>query len=333
MTVDRPIIVVGCPRSGTTMLQLMLHAHGRIAIPPETRFLLTAYWQRSEFGDLGRAENRYRLARWIVDRPATRFTDLGLDGERIVREITAGPGTLGSALGVVFRAYARRFGKPRWGDKRPAYLQNLDVILRLFPNAQIINVVRDGRACVASLREMSWHSEDLYGTIAAWARAVDDARRAARRLDRSQWHQLRYEDLVADPHTVLSAVCDFLGEDYDPAMASPSALAEVAVPKFKTWHRRTHEPVTTQRVESWQQRLSAAEIAFCEAALGSRLREYGYELSGAPRPRRSELIRYGLRSVRHRLAPAKRASAQVASRIGLEPEVALAPTVTAPRKP
>src|SRR5919112_1630386 len=174
MTVDRPIFVVGCPRSGTTMVQLMLHAHPRIAIPPETRFLLTAYWERRRFGDLGRAEGRYALARWIVDRKQTRFADLGLDAEEIVREITAGPGT----LGTVFRGYARRFGKPRWGDKRPAYLQNLDVILRLFPDAQIVHVIRDGRACVASLKEMSWNREDLYGTVAAWARSVDDARRA-----------------------------------------------------------------------------------------------------------------------------------------------------------
>ena len=315
MAIERPIIVVGCPRSGTTMLQLMLHAHRRIAIPPETRFLLTAYWHRREFGDLADPSNRRRLARWIVDRPRTRFADLGLDGEQIVREITDGPGTLGSALGTIFRGYAQRFGKPRWGDKRPAYLRNLDVILRLFPDAQIINVVRDGRACVASLKEMSWHKEDIYGTVAAWARAVDDARRAARRLDRAQWHELRYEDLVADPHTVLAAVCAFLGEDYDPAMAEPSAVAGVAVPTFKTWHRRTHEPVTTQRVQSWQQRLTPAEIALCETALGSRLTACGYELTGAPRPRRSELIRYRTVAAPHRLAPAKRHLQRVSARI------------------
>jgi hypothetical protein len=34
MGADRPIFVLGCPRSGTTLLQLMLHAHPRIAIPP-----------------------------------------------------------------------------------------------------------------------------------------------------------------------------------------------------------------------------------------------------------------------------------------------------------
>ena len=330
MSGDRPIIVVGCPRSGTTMLQLMLHAHRRIAIPPETRFVLSAYWRRREFGNLDRPENRRRLARWIVDRAETRFVDLGLDSEEIVRQIIAGPGTLGSVLGAIFRQYALRFGKPRWGDKRPAYLQNLDVILRLFPDAQIINVVRDGRACVASLKEMSWHKEDIYGTVAAWARAVDDARRASRRLDRTQWHQLRYEDLVADPHAELAAICAFLGEDYDPAMAEPSSVAEVAVPKFKTWHQNTYKPVTTLRVQSWQQRLTPSEIALCEAALGSRLEACGYEVSGMLRPRRGELIRYTVRSARHQLAPAKRSLSRMSERILTED---VANTLATPRTP
>jgi hypothetical protein len=304
------------------MLQLMLHSHRRMAIPPETRFLLRAYWQRREFGDLSRPDNRRRLARWIVDRRKHRFADLGLDGEQIVGAITEGPGTLGSALGTIFRGYAARFGKPRWGDKRPAYLQNLDVILRLFPDAQIINVVRDGRACVASLKEMSWNSHDFHGTLAVWARAVDDARDASRRLDSSQWHQLRYEELVADPPAVLAEMCAFLGEEYDPAMADPCALAEVAVPKFKTWHQLTRSPVTTQRVHSWQQRLSAEEIALCEGVLGSRLTACGYELSGVPRPRPADLLRYEIAAVPHRLAPAKRSLVRVAAQIRPGPALA-----------
>jgi Sulfotransferase family len=303
---DRPIIVVGCPRSGTTMLQLMLHAHRDIAIPPETRFVLTAYRERRSFGDFRDPARRRAFARWIVDRPESRFKDLGLPAEDIVERITAGPPTMGSALAIIFQQYAARFGKSRWGDKRPSYIQNLHVILRLFPDAQIINIVRDGRDCVASLKEMSWHRLDIYGTIAVWARAVDEARRAARRLDADQWFELRYEDLVADPQPWLTKMCEFLDVPYDAAMTAPQELADVAVPKFKTWHKRTHAPVSTERVQSWRQRLTAEELALCEAALGSRLESYGYELSGSDRPRPAELIRYGWAAAPHQLVPARR---------------------------
>ena len=325
MDPSRPIIVVGCPRSGTTMLQLMLHAHPRIAIPPETRFVLTAYANRRAFGDLGDPARRLALGRWIVDRPETKFADLGLDPTATLGRITAQAGTLGSALGTVFRDYAARFGKPRWGDKRPSYLRNLDVILQLFPDAQIINIVRDGRDCVASLKEMSWHREGLHATVAIWARAVDDARRAARRLPRDQWHQLRYEDLVADPAGELTRLCAFLGEDYDPAMACPARVAGIAVPTHKRWHQRTHGPVTTERVQSWQTRLSAEEVALCEAALGTRLVSHHYELSGAARPPLTELLRYSIKATPHRLAPAKHGLSRAAARLLAEPPVAHVP--------
>lgn len=307
------------------MLRSMLHGHPRIAMPAETGFVLGAYENRRSFGDLSDPSRREALGRWITDRPETNFGDLGLDPPATVARIKAGPATLGAALGTVFQAYAARFGKPRWGDKRPAYLQNLDVILRLFPNAQIVNIVRDGRDCVASLKEMSWHQRGLHATVASWARAVDDARRAARRLPRGQWHQLRYEDLVADPAGELIRVCSFLGEDYDPAMAFPARLARVAVPAHKTWHHRTHEPVTTTRVQSWQRRLTAEEIALCEAALGSRLEMCGYELSGAVRPRPTDLLRYSLTAAPHRLAPAKRGLTRAAVRLRQEPELAHPP--------
>jgi len=329
---DRPIIVVGCPRSGTTMLQLMLHAHPRIAIPPETRFMLAVYRERRDFGDLGVAENRRALARRIVDRRETRFCDLGLDADEVTERITAGPGTLGSALGTIFQQYAARFDKPRWGDKRPAYLHNIDILLRLFPDAQFINIVRDGRDCVASLKEMSWHRKDIYATVAAWARAVDDARRAARRLGPEQWHEMRYEDLVVDPHGRLADLCAYLGEDYDPAMAEPSAVADVAVPSFKTWHARTHAPVTTQRVQSWQTRLTEDEIALCEAALGSRLVASGYELSGKPRPAPSQLLRYGWTAAPQRLLPARRSLSRAAHRLRRDRTLAYLPPTILPQQ-
>ena len=321
---DRPIFVVGCPRSGTTMLQLMLHAHPRIAIPPETRFVLAVYAARRDFGDLEIEANRRALARRIV-ATGTRFCDLGLDAGDVVERIAAGSGTLGSALGTVFQQYAARFGKPRWGDKRPAYLHNVDILLRLFPDAQFINIVRDGRDCVASLKEMSWHRKDIYATVAAWARAVDDARRAARRLGPDQWHEVRYEDLVTDPHGRLAAMCAYLGEEYDPAMAEPFAVARVAVPSFKTWHALTHAPVTTRRVQSWQTRLDADEIALCEAALGSRLVASGYELSGTVRPAPAELLRYGWTAAPQRLIPARRGLSRAASRLRPDQDLAYVP--------
>ncbi|WP_239118121.1 sulfotransferase family protein [Paractinoplanes ferrugineus] len=300
---DRPIFVVGCPRSGTTMLQLMLHAHPRIALPPENRFVLPAYQRRHEFGDLRHPGRRAELARWMIG--TRQFADLGLAEQQVIDAVVAAPPTLGSALGTVFRLYAQRFGKPRWGDKRPAYLRSLPTLLRLFPDAQIVNIMRDGRDCVASLKEAPWSSADLGDHITAWSRAADASLRAARRCPPDTYFMIRYEDLTADPPTQLRRLCEFLGEDYDPAMAHPDEVARVAVPRYKTWHTRTHQSVTTERVRSWQHRLTAAEIERCEAVFGSRLNRFGYEQSTFSPPTPADRLDRARLAVRDRLAPVR----------------------------
>ena len=303
---DRPIFVVGCPRSGTTMLQLMLHAHGRIAIPPETRFLLTAYDKRRSFGDLTIEENRRKLAAYICEGKGTSFRDLGLDPRETIDEIVAGPPTIGSAIGIVFRAYARRHGKPRWGDKRPAYLLNLEVVTGMFPDAQIVHIVRDGRDCVASMKEAAWYKDTIYKAVSSWTRGVDEGHRSSKRLGPDSYLEIYYEKLVTDPETELRKLCTFLGEEFDPAMLAPNELAEIAVPKRKTWHALTHQAPTDERIGSWANRLEPWEIGLCETIMGDRLLAHGYQLSGGYKAGADHLVRYAGQGLHNRLSRARR---------------------------
>ncbi|WP_182879663.1 sulfotransferase family protein [Microbispora sp. H10949] len=289
---DRPVFVVGCPRSGTTMLQLMLHSHPRVAVPPETRFLVPAYFSRRAYGDMRLADNRRRLAGWIAEGRTTKFHELGLSRPDFVQAAMLGPGSFGSVIGMVFKCYAERFGKPRWGDKRPSYYRHVEMLMRMFPDAQFVHLVRDGRDCVASLKQMPWYKEDAVHAMANWAEAVDFGRRNARKLPDGTFYELRYEDLTADPETELKKLCVFLGEDYDPAMCEPRHVAELAVPRHKVWHSNTHEEVTTAHSGKWAARLESWEISLCEEVLGERLTAYGYELSGARRADRDHVGAY-----------------------------------------
>jgi hypothetical protein len=324
---DRPIIVVGCPRSGTTLLQVMLHAHPRIAIPPETRFVLTGYKNRHRFGDLADPVRRRALADWIVRRRQTFFHELGLSADDVTARIVAGPPTLGSAFAVVLRAYADRFGKPRWGDKRPAYLQHLPVICRLFPDAQVVNIVRDGRDCVASLKSMPWNRKNIYQSIATWTQGVDNGRWAARSLGPGSYFEMSYERLVGDPRPELARLCAFLGEEYDEAMAVPAALASSVIPQRKSWHDALRGPVTTARVGTWRDRLEPWEAGLCELAMRERLVSLGYELSGAEPPGAVHRARYLAELTRGRLVGPRRALVRGLDRLRGAPEVRAVPLV------
>ncbi|WP_141578338.1 sulfotransferase [Actinomadura sp. WMMA1423] len=292
----RPVFVLGCPRSGTTLLQQMLHSHRRIAFPSETRFVHTAYEARHRFGDLGRPENRRALAEWITGGDGTKFGVLRLDAAAVVEEIVQGPPTLGSAIAVVFRAYARRHGKPRWGDKRPSYFRRVPMLRRMFPDAQFVHLVRDGRDAVSSLMRMPWFDGDINAAALTWREAVDTGTRLRARLGPATFYEFRYEDLVAEPEGTLRLLCEFLGEEYDPGMTTAYRHARRTVPSERKWHLRTHEAVNDRRVGAWRDRLDGWEADLVQYVLASRLRRHGYPLAAGARPPAARLVTF------HRLA-------------------------------
>lgn len=296
-TPDRPVFVMGCARSGTTLLQLMIQSHPRLAMPPETRFLMATYARRTRFGDPSDPDVRDAVADFIIHGRRTRFRDLKLDADLVRRRIREAPPTIGSFIGAVFAEYAARFDRPRWGDKRPKYIEQVDQILALFPDVQLVHIIRDGRSCVASLKGMHWWKN---GTMAAVDRWVNDMRTgdwAREHLRADQYHELHYEALVQDPESVLGSLCEFLGEEFHPAMLEPRVAAEAELParQLSSYHRRTARPVDTATVRSWEDRLEPWELRLMEHVARPELEACGYPVSRRwvrRRPSREDLARY-----------------------------------------
>ena len=203
------------------------------------------------------------------------------------------PPTLGGGAGTVWRDFAHSRGKVRWGEKRPAYWQDMDVILRLFPDAQIIHLVRDGRACVASLKQVHWYGDSVIKAAISWSLAERELTRLGHKLPADSYHRLRYEDLLADPRRELGLLCSFLGEDFDDGMLEFHRAAGDIVPERKTWHNRIRGDIDPGRIEAWRESLSPDEIGLLEAIIGRDLDARGYRRSGiGPRPPRTDLLTY-----------------------------------------
>jgi hypothetical protein len=208
---DRPLFIGACPRSGTTLLRVMLDNHPDLAIPRETDFVRPLWWRRARFGDLRDPGNRRRVAEWIFTAKGPRGARLR-DGrvsreEAIGRVAGAGP-TVGSIVQACLELYADVHGKPRWGDKRPAYSGFIGMLLAMFPDAQYVNLVRDPRGAVASQIRMGWDAPEVAvpAATARWEAAIRRTDHFARRMRPDQLLDLRYEDLVSDPRAALGRV-------------------------------------------------------------------------------------------------------------------------------
>jgi hypothetical protein len=129
MTDPRPPapFVVGLTRSGTTLLRLMLDAHPELTVPPETHFVPDLI--KAAKADGATAETM--LEALTSNRT---WEDFGIDEAKMRAALErVSPGEAGEAVRAFFELYARAQGKPRWGDKTPAYMLSITRIGRALP--------------------------------------------------------------------------------------------------------------------------------------------------------------------------------------------------------
>lgn len=284
-------VVVGAPRSGTTLLRLMLDAHPDLAIPPETSFVVAA-----SALDESTHDARARFVDTVTAYPshAPNWGDFGVAREALAEAVQGlQPFTVADGLRAFYRLYAQRFNKPRWGEKTPDYSLHIDAIGSLLPEARFIHLIRDGRDVAASWRQQ-WFTpgHDPEVLARAWVDRVQAARHAG--LGNPRYTEVFYEDLVDRPEPVLRQLCLFLDLPWSIQLLNhqeraPKRLEEhrarisrdgsvvVSHEQRLRQQRRTMEGPSTGRIGSWREELSEEEIRRFERIAGHLLIELGYE--------------------------------------------------------
>ena len=176
----------------------------------------------------------------------------------------------------LMQAYARRSGKPRFGDKTPEHVRYLPELAAMFPAARIVHLVRDPRAVCASLRRVAWASHDVVTNAIKWQSDIDAGRRFSQRVfPGCGYLELRYEDLVAHPERTLRTLCEFLGEPFAPEMLTHHEVDASAL-GLAAWQLGLREPVSASRADSWKQRLNASQIDLIQRIAARGMARHGY---------------------------------------------------------
>jgi hypothetical protein len=277
--VTRPLILLGVSRSGTTLLRVILDRSPGIAIPDESFFVPLLARRHGKTVDTG------RLLDDVARIPAIRHW--GLSVASLGPRIRSGM-PIGEAIAAIYEAFADAAGKPRWGDKTPMYMRHLALLDELFPDAQYVHLIRDGRDAALSFLQMpegtftrTWaHPRTPRQFACLWRKEVADARALGRRVGATRYHEVRYEALVADPEGTVRGICTFAGIPFEPAMLDYAGAVDVS---SKPHQQRLLAPPTTG-VRSWRDDMSTADVAGFEAVAGDLLRELEYEVTSPRRP-------------------------------------------------
>jgi Sulfotransferase family len=295
-----PFFIVGSPRSGSTLLRMMLVSHSRLTVPPETYFLiplvkrfridrpLTPVELESAVSMMTGSSNP-RAA--MADKRQRRISDGELallrrfwpdlkfgaqDFQRKVYRLTQP--YLRDVVEVVYRRNMEAEGKVRWGNKTPAYIEILPELARMYPNSRFIHVIRDGRDVAKSLQATGWFGRWLHDNATVWTKALEYQSRWSQSGFRDRILEVRYESLVLDTEATLREICRFLGEDFEPQMLAWESKVDEQIPARQSgYHPKLKLRIGSEGIARWKLAMSAREAFVCEAFMGLHLTRLRYE--------------------------------------------------------
>jgi hypothetical protein len=225
---ERPVFLIGMPRSGTKLLREILNGHSRLRFSDiETEFL--PYWVSNWPKLLPAATHAHFAAFDERCRELPFFVQLAEMGNPIDRDrwfeacnaftpAAVFSGLMRSILGI-----SSRDGQIMWGDKSPSYIHHIPLLLQQFPACRIVHIIRDVRDYALSMRQ-AWHKNALRATQ-RWHDDVLTARNHAREF-RESVMEIRYEDLLTEPRTFVEVLCNFLGVAFEEEMLCPDRIVE-----------------------------------------------------------------------------------------------------------
>lgn len=267
--IAKRVFLVGCPRSGTTLLQSMLAAHPQIVSFPETHFLERV---SPKFAALGLASPRRRDRRRLVQFLA----EVGRpELERLIpRYAVTLQGSISAFVDVLDALTLTERGEV-WVEKTPNHLHYIDLIESHISNARFIHMVRNGEDVVASLYEVSTRHPEIWGTPATLescvTRWIGDLELTRRHIHKPHHTFVRYEELLEDARSVLTQTCEFLEIPFSRDMLTEhSSAVEQLVVESETWKDSAKaEGLQRPKVRKFDQLFDRQQQAYVQARLAA----------------------------------------------------------------
>lgn len=263
-----PFIIVGCPRTGTTLLRRILNTHSLIAIPPESLFV----------AEYLAAENLSLKKRKTMFCRDPAFRSWG---------VAPKPGdladcrTMADCVRVAHEVYAAAQGKPCWGHKTQPFVRRGRLIAKHFRELRFVHTVRDSRAVARSLKRSGAHRLNVLIGATRYNLATSSGLDLEEELP-ERTYRVRYEDLVASPDETVRALCRWLQIPFQPAMIEEVGKVPLpmdAAEMKSTHHDNVNRPITSEFADRWQTDLTAEEINLVTWLTAETMRRAGYQVA------------------------------------------------------
>ncbi|MDQ7058492.1 MAG: sulfotransferase [Ghiorsea sp.] len=277
---QQPFFIMGSGRCGSTLLRRMLEANPDIHIPPESYVL----------GEVGRLFMRNRQMDWhhLVNLVLStfeyqhEFDKFNIDMRGLVHQLWQLPEhqrSLAEILDALYRYHGKQTGQSftLWGDKTPKNTFELDMLIRIFPQAKFVHLLRDGVDVAASFVSRGL-MDNMLSAAKHWQTSVLISREFMQQYP-EQCIEVRYEDLVATPEQALKRLSDFLGLTFHADMVeSLKHTQNMGDLNAYAHYEKVLEPVSTRNIGLGRSSLSEQDKLMLQQHIGKTLSHMGYSL-------------------------------------------------------
>lgn len=280
-----PIFIGGCPRSGTTMLGAMLANAPGCVTTPESHFKHALIARCAE-----KPLTREQLMKFLAQSNEIAFWELPLKElalwvNNYPNEITLDhvPALLNEIVYRYDQRAGTRLAQPassphllRWVDHTPMNIEAFETLLGLYPDAQLIHIVRDPRAVAASVFGLPWGPNDALAFGSWWPHYVNAGLSLQNALP-DRVLLIHYEDLLKDPQFTLKKTCQFLALQFSSDLVCGQRYRS---PQHSlSQHALVGKPPAAERADAWQQELRARDQAHIESVCGPLMQKLGYAIT------------------------------------------------------
>jgi len=264
-----PVFIMGCQRSGTTMLASQLGMGEDVIAFPEMQFVLKLI--NKSYRNSVCAEQAYQNL--MSD---FRFKVSGLKIKKEDFLIYYAYRDLSEVVSLLIKSNIKdsAIEKITWIEHNP---KNRDAVLELanaFPNAKFVHIYRDPRAVYWSMKSNPrWHIGDPITFSRLWVEAVS---KCFLHFSNSKLKivQVSYENYVTQTEDELKKLCQFLEIEFSAQMLKGGG---VKLPKFtQPQHALTTKPTDVSRINKWKNRVSDYDELLINSMCYDWMHQYGY---------------------------------------------------------
>lgn len=286
----KQFFILGNPRSGTSMLRLLLNSHSAITVPPECGFLL---WFFSKYK--GWDEKKLTLKEindFVQDvYHSKKFETWGVTEANLKQVIAERkPKNYQSLAQCVYLSYANKFKKNPLvlGDKNNYYIKQLKELDAIYSNKYILHIVRDGRDVASSYKKLQELDLDLkykpqlateIDTIASeWQ--TNNLTIYNHYKDSLKYFIVKYEDILVNAQEALQPFLNALNLDFESNMLAfykHNKLNSIEPKETLPWKQKTLQPLDSNNIGTYKAVLQPEEVIVFNKIAYQALKQFDYE--------------------------------------------------------